>query len=73
MISAVNDSNALSLFIDILPNENDEMIKTKTLLDCRAGGIFLDQNKIVDMDGIGELLHENLYKQFGLPDKMLSD
>jgi transposase InsO family protein len=25
------------------------------------------------MDGIGNLLHENLYKQFGLPDKMLSD
>jgi hypothetical protein len=25
------------------------------------------------IDGIGNLLHENLYKQFGLPDKMLSD
>ena len=25
------------------------------------------------MDGIGELLHDNLYKQSGLPDKMLSD
>jgi transposase InsO family protein len=25
------------------------------------------------MDGIGNLLHKNLYKQFGLPDKMLSD
>ena len=29
--------------------------------------------KTVDMDGIGDLLHENLYKQFGLPDKILSD
>ena len=28
--------------------------------------------KTVDMDGIGELLHENLYKWFGLPNKMLS-
>ena len=44
LISAVNNSNALSLFIDILPNENDETIETKTLLDCGAGGIFLDQN-----------------------------
>ena len=43
-ISAVNDSNALSLFIDILPNEKDETIETKTLLDCGARGIFLDQN-----------------------------
>ena len=44
LISAVNNSNALSLFIDILPNKKDETIKTKTLLDCGAGGIFLDQN-----------------------------
>ena len=29
--------------------------------------------KMVNMDGIGDLLHKNLYKQFGLPDKMLSD
>ena len=25
-------------------NEKDEMIKTKPLLDCGAGGIFIDQN-----------------------------
>jgi transposase InsO family protein len=28
---------------------------------------------MVTMDGIGDLLHENLYKQFGLLDKMISD
>ena len=43
-INAVNDPNSLYLSIDILHNEKDETIKTKTLLDCRAGGIFLDQN-----------------------------
>ena len=43
-ISTVNNSNSLSLFIDILPNEKNETIETKTLLDCGAGGIFLDQN-----------------------------
>ena len=37
------------------------------------GVILCPTNKTVDMDGIGELLHENLYKRFGLPDKMLSN
>ena len=37
------------------------------------GVILCPTAKIVDMDGIRDLLHENLYKQFGLPDKMLSD
>ena len=37
------------------------------------GVILCPTAKMVDMDGIGDLLHENLYKQFGLPDKMLSD
>ena len=44
LIKAVNDQNSLYLSIDILPNEKDETIETKTLLDCGAGGIFLDQN-----------------------------
>ena len=43
-IKAVNDQNSLYLSIDILPNKKDEMIETKTLLDCGARGIFLDQN-----------------------------
>ena len=37
------------------------------------GVILCPTTKTVDMDGIGDLLHENLYKKFGLPDKMLSD
>ena len=44
LINAVNDPNSLYLSIDILHNKKDEMIETKTLLDCRVGGIFLDQN-----------------------------
>jgi hypothetical protein len=35
--------------------------------------ILCPTTKTVTMDGIGDLLHENLYKRFGLPDKMLSD
>ena len=37
------------------------------------GVILCPTAKTVDMDGIGDLIHENLYKQFGLPDKMLWD
>ena len=43
-INAVNDPNSLSLFITILHNKKDETVQAKTLLDCRAGGIFIDQN-----------------------------
>ena len=44
LINAVNELNSLYLSINILHNKKDKTIKTKTLLDCRAGGIFLDQN-----------------------------
>ena len=44
LINAVNNPNSLYLSITILHNKKDEMIEAKTLLDCRAGGIFLDQN-----------------------------
>jgi transposase InsO family protein len=37
------------------------------------GVILCPTTKMVTMDGIGDLLHENLYKRFGLPDKMISD
>ena len=44
MINAVKDLNSLYLSITILHDEKDELIKTKTLLDSGAGGIFIDQN-----------------------------
>jgi transposase InsO family protein len=37
------------------------------------GVILCPTTKTVTMDGIGDLLHKNLYKWFRLPDKMLSD
>ena len=33
------------------------------------GVILCPTAKTVDMDGIGDLFHKNLYKQFGLPDR----
>ena len=46
------------------------VVVNKGLLE---GVIFCPTAKTVNMDGIGDLLHENLYKQFGLPNKMLLD
>ena len=43
-IKTENDANSLYLTIDILPDKQDETIKTKTLLDCGAGEIFMGQN-----------------------------
>ena len=40
----MNDHNSFLLSTNILPNEKDETIEMKTLLDCGARGIFLDQN-----------------------------
>ena len=34
----------MNLPATILHNEKDETIETKPLLDCGAGGIFIDQN-----------------------------
>src|SRR5271168_4705664 len=36
--------NSMNLPATISHNEKDETIKTKPLLDCGAGGIFIDQN-----------------------------
>ena len=36
--------NIINLSATILHNKKDEMIKMKPPLDCRAGGIFMDQN-----------------------------
>ena len=37
------------------------------------GAILVPTSKTLTQEGAGQLLLDNLYKQFGLPDKMLSD
>jgi hypothetical protein len=37
------------------------------------GAIFIPTTKTLTQEGAGQLLLDNLYKQFGLPDEMLSD
>ena len=44
LIDAVANPNSLYLLTTLLHNAKDEVIKTKTLMDSRVGGIFIDQN-----------------------------
>src|ERR1700723_636765 len=37
------------------------------------GVILCPTQKTVDNDGIGELLKDNVYKRFGIPDRIISD
>jgi transposase InsO family protein len=37
------------------------------------GAILIPMAKTLTQEGAGQLFLDNLYKQFGLPDKMLSD
>ena len=43
LVAEVED-NKINLSATIMHNKKDETIKTKPLLDCGAGGIFMDQN-----------------------------
>jgi transposase InsO family protein len=60
----------MDLITDLPPIEGSDSILDQGL---SKGVILCPTIKTVMMDGIGYLLHENLYKRFGLPDKMLSD
>ena len=59
--------------MDLPPVDGSDALLVVVDQSLLKGVILCPTTKTVDMDGIGELLHENLYKRFGLPDKMLSD
>ena len=63
----------MDLITDLPPVDGSDALLVVVDQGLSKGVILCPTNKTVDMDGIGELLHENLYKRFGLPDKMLSD
>jgi Integrase zinc binding domain/Integrase core domain len=58
---------------DLPPVEGSDSILVVVDQGLSKEVILCPTTKTVTMDGIGNLLHENLYKQFGLPDKMISD
>jgi hypothetical protein len=64
---------SMDLITDLPPAEGSDSILVVVDQGLSKGVILCPTTKTVTMDGIGNLLHENLYKQFGLPDKMISD
>jgi RNase H-like domain found in reverse transcriptase/Integrase zinc binding domain/Integrase core domain len=64
---------SMDLITDLPPAEGSDSILVMVDQGLLKGVILCLTTKTVTMDGIGDLLHKNLYKQFGLPDKMLSD
>jgi transposase InsO family protein len=63
----------MDLIMDLPPAEGSDSILVMVDQGLSKGVILCTTTKTVTMDGIGNLLHKNLYKQFGLPDKMISD
>jgi hypothetical protein len=64
---------SMDLIMDLPLAEGNDSILVMVDQGLSKGVILCPTTKTVTMDGIGDLLHENLYKRFGLPDKMLSD
>jgi Integrase zinc binding domain len=64
---------SMDLITDLPPSEGSDSILVVVDQGLSKGVILCPTNKTVNMDGIGDLLHENLYKRFGLPDKMILD
>jgi transposase InsO family protein len=63
----------MDLIMDLPPIEESDSMLVLVDQGLLKGVILCPTTKTVTMDRIGNLLHENLYKQFGLPEKMLSD
>jgi Integrase zinc binding domain/Integrase core domain len=64
---------SMDLITDLPPVKGSDSILVMVDQGLLKGVILCPTTKMVTMNGIGDLLHENLYKQFGLPDKMISD
>jgi hypothetical protein len=64
---------SMDLITDLPLVEGSDSILVMVDQGLSKGVILCPTTKTVTMDRIGDLLHENLYKRFGLPDKMLSD
>jgi hypothetical protein len=66
-------SCSMDLIMDLPPvNDCDSML---IMIDREntKGATLIPMAKTLMQEGAGQLLLDNLYKQFGLPNKMLSD
>jgi RNase H-like domain found in reverse transcriptase/Integrase zinc binding domain len=64
---------SMDLITYLPPAEGSGSILAMVDQGLSKGVILCPTTKTVTMNGIGDVLHKNLYKRFGLPDKMLSD
>jgi hypothetical protein len=66
-------SCSMDLITDLPPVDNCDSILVVVDRGNTKGAILIPMAKTLTQEGAGQLLLDNLYKQFGLPDKMLSD
>jgi transposase InsO family protein len=63
----------MDLITDLPPVNSCDSILVIVDRENTKGAILIPMTKTLTQEGTGQLLLDNLYKQFGLPDKMLSD
>jgi hypothetical protein len=63
----------MNLIMDLPPVDGCDSILVAVDRGNTKGAILIPMNKTLTQEGAGQLLLDNLYKQFGLPDEMLSD
>ena len=61
------------LITDLPPVQGYDSILTVVDQGLSKGAIFMPCKKTITAEGMAQLLLNNLYKRFGLPDKFLSD
>jgi hypothetical protein len=66
-------SCSMNLITDLLPVDDCDSILIMVGRGNTKGAILIPMTKTLTQEGAGQLLLNNLYKQFGLPDTMLSD
>ena len=63
----------MDLITDLPNSEGFDSILVVVDQGLTKGIILVPCNKMITAEGTAKLLLENLYKQFGLPDKIISD
>jgi transposase InsO family protein len=63
----------MDLITDLPPIDDCDSILVMVDRGNTKGAILIPTTKTLTQEGAGQLLLDNLYKQFGLPDEMLSD
>jgi hypothetical protein len=66
-------SCSINPITDLPPVDDCDSILIMVDRGNTKGAILIPMAKTLTQEGAGQLLLDNLYKQFGLPDKMLSD